>query len=195
MSPRAWTSCGTSELVSRSYQKGSRPHEPLDQIRSPRVRHLAARRRNLRRRPSPGARRGDDRSSRRLCLARGQRPRPPGGVAGGRHLVGGREHVDRERARTSHALRREQPPNLTVSVVFDSLNDKAKLVDGQGKETWLHPANVRTPITVQIPVGVDKTVSLFALEGGGTSQAALVPTKPVGNSNRAVIKQVTTCPK
>lgn len=83
--------------------------------------------------------------------------------------------------------------SLVISARFDELTDKAKVVDSNGGEAWLVPATTRDPVSTVVPVVTGGSITFSALSGG-TAQLAMIPPKPVGNSNKAVIKPVSTCP-
>jgi hypothetical protein len=84
-------------------------------------------------------------------------------------------------------------PTLTISVLFAKLGDKATITDAQGGVTTLTPATMRDAVTATVPLAVGKPIEFVAVSNGSTPASVPNP-KPVGASNKAVIKPVTTCP-
>ncbi len=80
---------------------------------------------------------------------------------------------------------------LPVSVSFDKQTDKAKILDASGNQTWLVPTSAGEAVMVTIPLGVGKSFEVTALSSSAGKDDPYMP----GRSNRAVIKQVTSCPK
>jgi hypothetical protein len=86
-------------------------------------------------------------------------------------------------------------PTLTVSLQFDKLSDKTIITDADGKVTTLIPITTRDAVSTTASIAEGKTLEILALGRDGAA-AAMIPgdPKPVGASNKAVIKPVTTCP-
>jgi hypothetical protein len=82
---------------------------------------------------------------------------------------------------------------LSLSVRFDKLSDQIKIPNGQGGGTTLAPTSTRDAVkaTVALSEGQSLTIDAFAAD---STQALDNPTKPVGATNKAVIKRVTICP-
>lgn len=87
-------------------------------------------------------------------------------------------------------------PTLTVSLQFDKLSDKTVITDADGKVTTQIPITTRDAVSTTVSIAEGKTLEILALGRDGAAAAAMIPgdPKPVGASNKAVIKPVTTCP-
>jgi hypothetical protein len=83
-------------------------------------------------------------------------------------------------------------PTLALSVGFEKLTDKATITDPQGGTTTLAPTSTRDAVKATVEVAPGQALSILAI-AVSTTPAVNAP-KPVGATNKVVIKRVTICP-